>query len=243
MTTTYINIKGEKNYTHEFENFMKAHGIHRIIGFSGGANDQLNGIPADDPLQIMYKEYTEALHKRIITDTLTSLRGYRIAILTGGTRFGVPEAASRIAKELGFKTIGVLPQAGAKHALSDEILDLKLTVDSMIGAGAWGDEGAVWTSTVDGLVVIGGGAGTLTECSHVMKINEGLVAKEKTPKVMVPIQGTGGLAEQLQHLWAKPDIREVSMPNFLVHTGKEAADVLRDKLQLDTFFDYQIQQK
>lgn len=228
-----ILIKGHENYTDDINKFKKDKGIHHIIGFSGGADDRINGIDDDDELQIQYKAYQKLLHERIITDTLKPLRKYKIAVLTGGTKWGVPAIANKIAKSLGFSTIGVTPSVGFSHAIPKEEIDFRITVDPMIGDGYWGDEGAVWTTLVDGIVIIGGGAGTLTECAHIMKINEAKVKYNSTPKFMIPIHGTGGLAEQLQHLWAKPKIRDVSMPREQIYTGKQAAEIIINKLDLE----------
>ena len=229
-------IKGHDNYTEIISTFRKEKGIHNIIGFSGGADDHLHGISEDDELQIQYKKYQLLLHERIITDTLKPLRNFNIAILTGGTRWGVPSTANKIAKSLGFTTIGVTPSAGVHHSLPKKEVDFRITVEPMIGNSYWGDEGAIWTTLVEGIVIIGGSAGTLTECAHIMKKNEAMVKYGKTPKFMIPIHGTGGLAEQLQHLWAKPRIRDVSMPREQIYTGKQAADIIMDKLDLDYYY-------
>ena len=165
-------IKGHADYSKIISEFKKEKGIHSVIGFSGGADDKIHGIDEDDQLQIQYKTYQTLLHDRIITDTLKPLRNFKIAVLTGGTRWGVPSTANRIAKSLGFTTIGVTPSVGNHHSLPKEEIDFRITVEPMIGDGYWGDEGAIWTTLVDGIVIIGGGAGTLTECAHIMKINE-----------------------------------------------------------------------
>lgn len=233
---TELLIKGHTDYSKIISEFKREKGIHNIIGFSGGADDKIQGIDEGDELQIQYKTYQALLHERIITDTLKPLRNFKIAILTGGTRWGVPSTANRIAKSLGFTTIGVTPSVGSHHSLSKEEIDFRITVEPMIGDGYWGDEGAIWTTLVDGIVIIGGGAGTLTECAHIMKINEAMVKCNHIPKFMIPIHGTGGLAEQLQHLWAKPKIRDVSMPREQVHTGKQAADIIIDKLDLEYYY-------
>jgi hypothetical protein len=87
------------------------------------------------------------------------------------------------------------------------------------------------------MIVIGGGAGTLTECAHIQKINESLVNNNVRPKYVVPIHGTGGVADQLPYLWAKPRIRNACMPMNHIHTGNEAAQYLIEKLDLADFFD------
>lgn len=232
-----IEIVGNENYGAIVEKSLASAGIQRVIGFSGGADDKLREIADDDELQGKYQSFRDSLQRRIISDALRVFRGYPIAVLTGGTFGGVPEVATKTAKEFDFFTIGVHPRKGQKYALPDEFLDLSITVDPMIGDAAWGDEGATWTSMVDGLIVIGGGAGTLTECAHIQKINEGRLKRKKIPKFVVPIYGTGGVADQLLHLWAKPEVRSASMPTNRIHTGNAAAQAIIEKLSLDDYFD------
>jgi predicted Rossmann-fold nucleotide-binding protein len=232
-----IRIHGAQNYDELITEFRKEHGIHRIIGISGGSDDRHAGIPDDDPLQARFMEFRDAFHERLLHDALKPLRGYRIGILTGGTRWGIPKTALKIAKQLGFRTIGVLPRAGERYACDGDTVDLQIIVEPLIGEGFWGDEGAVWTSLIDGLIVIGGSAGTLTELAHIMKINESLCKRGERPKFMVPIHGTGGVAEQLHQLWAKPAIRDKSMPRDRVHTGAKAAQLLIAALDLDECFE------
>lgn len=231
-----LRILGAKDYNAAIEEFRREHGIQRIIGVSGGSDDKIAGIPDDDPLQTRYSDYRDSLHTRILQDALKPLRNYRVAILTGGTNWGVPKAALKIARQYGFRTIGVMPKVGERHTLTEDELDLQIVVEPLIGEGAWGDEGAVWTSLIDGLIVIGGAAGTLTELAHIMKLNEALCKNDARPKFMVPIYGTGGVAEQLHQLWAKPNIRDRSMPRERVHSGEHAARVLIEKLDLEEGF-------
>lgn len=231
-----LRIQAAHDYDAELTAFRQHHGIGRIIGISGGSDTQLPGIPEADPLQQQHAAYQESLHERLLQDTLRPLRGYGIAILTGGTQWGIPKLAVQVARQHGFKTIGVLPKAGEHHALPEAMLDLKIVVEPMLGQGAWGDEGPVWTSLIDGLVVIGGAAGTLTELAHIMKLNEARCKRGERPKYMVPLFGTGGVADQVHQLWAKPAIRDRSMPRDRVYSGNQAAHLLIDALELDECF-------
>jgi hypothetical protein len=124
-----IEILGRGNYASEVVSFMQSHGIHKVIGFSGGADDRLQGVPENDDLQLKYVAFQKAFHDRLISDALRLLRGYRVAVLTGGTEGCIPELATRKAKEYGFKTIGVFPQKGKKYALDSSLLDLSICVD------------------------------------------------------------------------------------------------------------------
>lgn len=231
-----LRVQALQDYSAHVASFKMEHGVNLIIGISGGSDDKLAGIPDDDPLQKQYADFNTAHHVRLLQDALKPLRGYRIAILTGGTHWGIPRLGLELAKKYGFKTIGVLPKAGERYALDEDLLDLRIIVDPLIGSGAWGDEGPVWTSLIDGLIVIGGAAGTLTELAHIMKLNEGLCKNGHRPKYMVPIHGTGGVADQVHQLWAKPAIRDLSMPRDRVHSGAEAARLLIEALDLEESF-------
>ncbi len=233
-----ITLSAGKNYSQHIRDFMSRHGLHKVIGFSGGSDDKLPGIPSGDNLQEQFKSFRGDFDKRIVTDALSVLQGHRVAILTGGTKWGVPETACKTAKDLGFKTIGVFPRAGRKYAMDDSLLDLSICVDPLMGESRWGDECPVWVSLCDGIIVIGGGAGTLTECAHIQKINEALVKYHHIPKYIVPIHNTGGVAHLLSHIWAKPEIKTLSMPADRVHNGADAANILVDRLHLYDFYDH-----
>ena len=238
-----IQVSPENNYTQILKEFMKQHGLHKVIGFSGGSDDTLHGIPAEDELQIKHKAFRNEFDKRIVVDALNIFKDHRVAILSGGTKWGVPRLACEYAKKFGFKTIGVYPKTGKKYALDDSLLDLSFCVEPIIGESHWGDECPLWVSMCDGIIVIGGGAGTLTECAHIQKINESLVKYGRTPKYLVPIHGSGGVAEKLPHSWAKPEIKTVSMPSDRVHTGSDAAHILIDRLHLYDFYDHHYHQE
>ncbi len=234
----HIDIAGAADYAAQFDHFKREYGVQKVIGFSGGADDHLKGLGNDDDLQRQYSDLQHKLQSQLISSALNALQGYRIGVLTGGTRSGVPSIATKLAKENGFPTIAVIPAAGAKYALGNEYIDLQITVEPLLGNGFWGDEGPAWTTIVDGIFVIGGAAGTLTECAHIMKINESLVKNGQTPKYVIPMHGTGGVADQLHQLWAKPHIRDVSMPRHRVLSGYDAAQLMIDALDLYSEFEH-----
>jgi len=234
----HILIEPKEDYHHRIQHWMKEHGIHKVIGFSGGADDKLPDIPEDHEVQKKCKDFKKAHFQYIIEEALRVLRAYRVAILTGGTKWGVPALTINLAKRYGFYTIGVYPQRGEKYALGDDLLDLRICVPPQIGESKWGDETPIWVAICDAVIVLGGGSGTLTECSHLMKVNESLVEKNRTPKYIVPIAGTGGAAEKLHDLWAKPEIREASMPTHKrIYSGREAANLIIEKIDLHVCFD------
>lgn len=236
-----LHIEGKDLYGDKIAQFKYEYGISRILGISGGSENTLHMIPKNDPLQIEYAHYIETIQPRVLYDLLEPLRGYQIAILTGGTEGGVPEMATTIAKKLGFKTIGVFPERGEKYALNNGLLDLAIAVHPLIPPSQWGDEGVVWTNLVNGVFVIGGGAGTLTEAAHIQKLNAALIKDGKTPKFIIPLHGTNGIADLLPHIWADPTVRDLSMPSGRIYTGAEAARMFIDKLSLDECIDFDYQ--
>jgi predicted Rossmann-fold nucleotide-binding protein len=231
-----ILLRGAEDYSTKVTDFLKKHGIRKVIGFSGSVDIRLEDFLEGDPLQQQYKDFKNAFHKRIIVDILKLLKGYNIAVLTGGTKGGIPELAATEAKTLGLKTIGVYPRTGKKYCLDNSIIDLSICVEPLIGESRWGDEGAVWTTLVDAMIVINGQAGTLTECAHIQKINEALIKNGSLPKYIIPIYGTGGIADQLPYLWAKPEIKNKCMPLERIYSGKQAADFIIENLDLE--YDY-----
>lgn len=230
-----ITISAKENYSGVVSDFMAEFGLHKIIAFSGGADSEIHGIPLDDPLQKQYKDFASQMEERIIGEALKILRHFKIAILTGGTKWGVPKTATKVAKEFGLKTIGVYPLAGQKHALSSDLLDISLCVEPTIGESRWGDESPIFTSLLDGVIVYGGGAGTLIECSHILKTNEAIIKSGQQAKYIIPIAGTGGVADGLSFVWGKPEVKSICMPFFKVSSGREAADLMREKLNLDDY--------
>ncbi len=235
---TIHHVSSMNNCTAIIADFKHKHGLHKIIAFSGGADAELSGISKEDPLQSQYKQCAAAIEERLIGDAIGKFRGHRIAILTGGTKWGVPKTAAIEAKKCGLKTIGVFPITGKKHALGEDLLDLALCIEPMYGESRWGDESSVFTNLLDGVIVYGGGAGTLTECAHLLKINEALLKSgDASLKYIVPLAGTGGVADGLPFIWAKPEVRNLCMPNRRVTGGAEAADIIIEKLNLFDFYD------
>lgn len=236
-----IHVNGSHNCAKIVAEFMHQNGLHKIVAFSGGADSELGGVSQDDPLQLQYQEYAAALETRFIGEAIRKFQGYRIAILTGGTTWGVPKTAAMEAKKCRLQTIGVYPLTGKKHALGNDILNLSICIEPFSGESRWGDESPVFTNLLDGVIVYGGGAGTLTECAHILKINEALLKSGKDSlKYIVPIAGTGGVADGLPFIWAKPDVRSKCMPHERVTSGSRAAEIIIEQLNLEDYFDYSL---
>ena len=170
----------------------------------------------------------------IIRQMLMPLRGYRIAVQTGGTKWGVPKIATAVARECGFPTIGVFPITAqeSNHVLDqfdpkkpEEKLDLALCVHPLIFASQWGDESSIFAKLLNAAIVIGGNSGTMTEVTHILKLNERRSARKKH---IVPIYGTGGTADKLSFFPGKPLIMAECIPPHPITSGRAAFDYLID---------------
>lgn len=214
--------------------FMKHHGLHHVIAFSGGACTDLPGIQKDDPLQEQFRSVQKERELHIVRGALNILRHYRIAVLTGGTRFGFPKTALEVANEMNLKTIGVFPKTAYDKKYVMPELDLPICVHPQHGDSAWGDESSVFCKLLDAVIVCAGGAGTLIEAAHLLKMNESLLKDERHPplKMIIPIYGTGGVADGLPFVWGKQEIKNACMPQKAISSGKDAAMYIQEHLDL-----------
>lgn len=109
------------------------------------------------------------------TGRLIAERG---AILVTGGMGGVMRAASQGAQEAGGVSLGIVPQNDASRA--NEFCDIVVPT----GIGLMRD--FVNVHSADGIIIVGGGAGTLSE----------MCAAYMHGKPMVAIRGTGGMADK-----------------------------------------------
>lgn len=199
--------------------FMRENGIQAVIGLSGDASSS-----SEDEVT------------KIVRDLIADMKGFPYAILTGGTQGGVPELGIQLAREAKVPTIGVYPEQGRKKSL-DTALDLEIEASPpMYGPGKYGSETPTFVNLLGGAAVIGGGFGTLTEVSTLLKINKMRLDNKVTPEVPIflsPISGTGGVADAVYTL---PGIENVtaSLPSEPITTGGDAASFLKSKLDLST---------
>ncbi len=194
--------------------FMQDNGIEAVIGLSGDASSS-----SEDEVT------------KIVKDLIANMKGLPYAILTGGTQGGVPQLGIQIAKEAKVPTIGVYPEQGRKKSLGDA-LDLEIEASPpMYGPGKYGSETPTFVNLLGGAAVIGGGFGTLTEVSTLLKINKMRLDGNETPIFLSPISGTGGVADAIHTL---PGIDKVapSLPIEPITTGADAALFLKNKLDL-----------
>jgi len=99
-------------------------------------------------------------------------------ILICGGRGGVMEAAAKGAKSAGGLTIGILP--GERKDEANQYIDVKI-VTAMSHA-----RNAIITRTGDGIIAVGGRAGTLSEIGLALKIKKPVITlKDAEPEFMV----------------------------------------------------------
>lgn len=219
------------------EAFKEERDIGYVLAFSGGADDsncftaaaittlaaEVPGISHDEAKRLIETSGSNMI-RNVVADILRPLRGYRIAVQTGGTKWGVPRVATEVAKELSFVTIGIHPLAakiGKDRTLSSDLIDLSICVHPGIGESRWGDESPHFVHCLDGAIVIGGAAGTMVEVAHLLKINE---AKDMVPKKMIiPIIGTGGTADQVPSFPGKPQVMSTCLPSKPITNGHDAS--------------------
>lgn len=109
------------------------------------------------------------------TGRLIAERG---AVLVTGGMGGVMRAASRGAREAGGISVGIVPQNDA--SMANEFCDIVVPT----GVGLMRDFVNVYSA--DGIIIVGGGVGTLSE----------MCAAYMHGKRMVAIRGTGGMADR-----------------------------------------------
>ena len=244
--TLEVGLDGGQAITTEVQRFMEDRGIRFVLAISGGADDdspflrhflaKVSGVKADEAPKKSLIDLIESAKSDyvagIIREILRPLRNYRIAILTGGTTWGVPRVANAVARDYGFPTIGVFPLKArdCKQVLAQndpkkpgEQLDLALCVHPLIFKSQWGDESPIFAKMLDAAIVIGGNAGTMTEVTHLLKLNESSSAKKKH---IIPIYGTGGTADKLSFFPGKPLIMAECIPPHPITSGRQAYDYL-----------------
>ena len=227
------------------EQIKKQHRIKLTIAFSGDSETKLPQLahdrsPKSLELQAAFSKLQADRTEQLVQEFLQKFAGleHHIAILTGGTKNGIPEKVSNAAKQQGFKTIGIYPETGCKHFLGDDIIDIPICITSTYQdckqsihwatSSYWGDESSMFAKTLDAVVVIGGSAGTLIEMAYVLKMNAAILkAKKKGEagsnklKYIVPVSGFGGVSEDLHHIWADAQVKEESILSFTVTDGIE----------------------
>lgn len=115
--------------------------------------------------------------KKIAYDVGKEIGLSKSVLLCGGLG-GVMESACKGAKNVGGLTVGILPQDDFSYA--------NKFCDIVIPTGIGFSRDFIVASSCDGIIIVGGGVGTLTE------LTVGYMLKKK----MVAITGSGGIAEK-----------------------------------------------
>jgi len=191
-------------------------GIQKIIAFSGGS------------------ESGESAEK-VAEESLNFLKDYPIAIVNGGTAWGLSKYITDLAKKWNIPVIGIYPTRGTKYAIKN--IDFAIEVEPIFGESEWGDATEIFTKLPHGVEVIEGGLGTAIEFAYFMKINEGRVHYHKEPIYLVPIRSAPlpdlSNVSNLAHFFpVKQEVIKASMPDFDVYNGRNAAEYLVKKLNL-----------
>ncbi|MCA9459627.1 MAG: hypothetical protein KC550_03700 [Nanoarchaeota archaeon] len=201
----------ENNIEKKFNEFMKENNIEKVISFSGGSDKKEEDV------------------RNIIESSLNQLKIYNVAILSGGTTWGVPRFATQIAKENNLKTIGVLPSRGIKNKIPN--LDLELIIEAKIMNSDYGDESEVFSKISNGIITIGGSNGTAIEFYHAMKINDRRIRDGEEPIYIAPIATIEGFSSEIYKLNSIKN-KDLILPKRKLFDGDTAARYLIEKLNL-----------
>jgi hypothetical protein len=141
-----------------------------------------------------------------------------LALFTGGST-GIMEHAMKGAKKAGGTTIGVVPASHySKYAYLGKFIDIKISTGT--------DEAGripILINSVEGIIVVGGGAGSLTEVA--LAYHQG--------KPIVVIEGSGELANKLPKILDADgylDSKKLVKIQF-AKTAKEAVDKLIKEIE------------
>jgi len=165
-------LRNSDSFSQGIDNFRQRMGMKKILGIVGSSDFK------------RMDEYEEVRNWLMYSFDRARDRVGDFGVVCGGTKGGIPELAIRVAKENGLFAIGVCPEDGEKYLL-ESVVDLAVMIPRpLYGNVTWGSETPVLASLADGLVVAGGGWGTLVEVATVMKRNKSL---KKHGERMVPV--------------------------------------------------------
>jgi len=206
-------------------------GVRAWIGVCGWGRI-LQHSSEDPEFQEACDKAEKEIKSKVIDDLMKRLRDYSVGIVSGWTKWDVPWMAVKIAKKYDLPTIWVLPERGRKYSAADN-LDVEVVVKPQYGESQFWDESQVLTKISDGNVIIGGWTGTLVEVAHTLKMNEALLKYGEMVKSIVPVSSAGGLGSMIHMLPWDIKVKAMTLPDREVKNGKEAFEVLRDKMGLD----------
>lgn len=147
-------------------------------------------------------------HEKLAYETGAEIAKSGSVLITGGLE-GVMKAASRGAKEAGGITVGIIPQEDSSFA--NEYCDI------VIPSGMGFTRDFLNALSADGIIIIGGGSGTLAEtCAGYMH-----------KKPIVAIKNTGGIADQFadKYIDSRQRVKIIG-----VSSPKDAVKVILEKI-------------
>jgi hypothetical protein len=100
------------------------------------------------------------------TGELVAKQGW--ILITGG-KGGIMETASKGAKKIGGVTVGIVK--GSSRDTCNKYIDVDIVANT-----SWGGEEAILIASCDGIIAIGGGAGTLQELAVAYRMQKPIVA-------------------------------------------------------------------
>lgn len=147
-------------------------------------------------------------HEKIAYETGVEVAKSGSVLITGGLQ-GVMKAACHGAKDAGGITVGIIPQ--------DDPCNANEYCDIVIPSGMGFSRDFLNALSADGIIIIGGGSGTLAE----------VCAAYMYKKPMVAIKNTGGIADQYVDKYV--DSRE-RVKIIGVDSPKEAVKIILEKI-------------
>ncbi|MBI2594138.1 hypothetical protein HYW39_00390, partial [Candidatus Curtissbacteria bacterium] len=132
----YLTSQHRERVGYAVKDLLVRNNLKAILALSGGSEDG-----------------SEEMIVGILKDLILNVRGLPVAILTGGTRGGIPDIGIRVARESSIPTIGVFPPRARKIALLDD-LDLAIeTLPPSIGNASFGTETPSFVNLANGIAV------------------------------------------------------------------------------------------
>lgn len=194
--------------------FKQKFAVSYIVSISGSADKKYEKL-AEDEITCLVKGLKKSNSK--------------FAVLSGGTKTGVPEIATQVARKNDIPTIGVFPpKARSSGDVLYDILDLPIeTLAPSIGKPGFGTETPSFAQLPDYAVFIGGGLGTAMEACMMLKLNKSRIEKHEVPIFICPI-GSDRATELIPLLASlEPILASCLAINLL--SGSDAAEYIKGK--------------
>ncbi len=187
----------------------------------------------DEIISKKIKEYSDLSKRNIISEIMSRLRDYDIAIITWWTKWDIPKIATEIARDNNIPTIWIYPRRWEKYSVWKELLNIEIVVDPFYWESHFWDESHLFSKLADAMFVLWWWAWTLIEFAHIMKMNEALKKYHWYVKKIVPISWIPWISDAVHYIPWNDDIKRLTFPNFTINSWKEAFEWMRKELDLD----------